>query len=266
MKSSLSIGIFDSGIGGLTVVREVRKLLPLENMVYLGDTARLPYGTKSRKTVIGYSRKNSQFLVSNGVKVVIAACNTASAHSIEALSGELPVPVLGVIEPGAKKAAEVTKNGKIGVIATPSTVRSGAYPRAVTARNPSLKTVSRSCPLFVPLAEEGWCEGEIALRTAREYLEPLKSEGIDTLILGCTHYPLMKKTIAKVTGKEVTLVDSAEETAREAAEFLKRNGLLNKKGEGSAEFYLTDGSENFLDIAGRFLGSEPQSVRVADLP
>ncbi len=265
MASSLSIGIFDSGIGGLTVVREVMKLLPFESIVYLGDTARLPYGTKSRKTVIGYSRKNSRFLMSNGVKIIIAACNTASAHSIEILGDDLPVPVLGVIKPGVKKAAKVTQNGKIGVIGTPSTIRSNAYSRALGAENPALKTASRSCPLFVPLVEEGWCEDEITLNIAHKYLAPLKKKEIDTLILGCTHYPLMKKTIAEVMGEKVTLVDSAEETAREAAGFLKRNGLLSENGKSSAKFHLTDGSDSFVSIAERFLGKKTGKIAIVDL-
>ncbi len=264
MPSSQAIGIFDSGIGGLTVVREVMRFLPLESIVYLGDTARLPYGTKSRETVTGYSRKNSQFLASKDVKIIIAACNTASAHSVSILSDEVEVPILGVIEPGVKKACRITRNGKIGVIATPSTIRSGEYARVLGRENPLLKTVSISCPLFVSLVEEGWVEGEIAVKTARKYLAPLKDEDIDTLILGCTHYPLMKKTISEVMGKKVTLVDSAEETAAEVADFMKINGLLSKNGESSSEFYLTDGSENFLGIARRFLGSEIKEVQVVD--
>ena len=262
---SHSIGIFDSGVGGLTVVREVMRLLPSENIVYLGDTARLPYGTKSRETVVNYSRKSSRFLVSNGVKLIIAACNTASAHSISTLNGELNLPVIGVISPGAGKAATVTRNGKIGVIATPSTVRSGAYERAIKAANPSLKTVSAACPLFVPRVEEDLTDGEIALSVAHKYLNPLKKQGVDTLILGCTHYPLMRKTVSTVMGGGVALVDSAAETAKEAMTVLKRNGLLKNGGKGSAKFYLTDGSESFTQIAGRFLGEEPPSMDVVDI-
>ena len=262
---SHSIGIFDSGVGGLTVVREVARLLPLENITYLGDTARLPYGTKSRETVIDYSRKNSRFLISNTVKLIIAACNTASAYSIDALNEELDVPVLGVISPGAKKAATVTANGRIGVIGTPSTIRSGAYERAINAADPSLKIISAACPLFVPLVEEGWNEGEIALAAARSYLEPLKREGVDTLILGCTHYPLMRNTILNVMDGGVTLVDSAAETAGEAMVVLAQNKLLRDGGKGSAKFYLTDGSESFTQIAGRFLGEDPPSMNVVDI-
>ncbi|MCY4042548.1 MAG: glutamate racemase [Candidatus Dadabacteria bacterium] len=262
---SHSIGIFDSGVGGLTVVREVARLLPLENITYLGDTARLPYGTKSRKTVVKYSRKNAGFLVSKNVKFIIAACNTASAYSMEALSNELPVPALGVIEPGAKKAASVTKNGRIGVIATPSTVISETYLRAIRSENPSLDVVSLPCPLFVPLVEEGMCEGEITISIARNYLEPLYKQDIDTLILGCTHYSLLKNTVSAVMGETVTLVDSAEETARAAMAVLKQNDLLKDDGKGSVEFYLTDGSESFTQTAGRFLGKEPPSVDVVDI-
>ena len=260
-----SIGIFDSGVGGLTVVREMRRLLPLEDITYLGDTARLPYGTKSRDTVVGYSRRNSHFLISRHAKIIIAACNTASAYSIDTLSSEFGVPVLGVIHPGAEKAARVTKNGKIGVIATPSTIRSGAYAYAIKAADPSLKAMSASCPLFVPLAEEGWNEDEIALAAARRYLEPVKSHGVDTLILGCTHYPLMKKIISEVMGDGVTLVDSAAETASKTAEFMEKNGLLNPDGGGKERFYLTDGSDSFLKITGRFLGREPAAVEIVDI-
>ncbi len=266
MNSSRPVGIFDSGIGGLTVVREVVKLLPSENIIYLGDTARLPYGTKSRETVISYSRKNAGFLVSEGVKFIIAACNTASAYSIRILSEELPIPVFGVITPGAKRAAAITRNGKIGVIGTPSTVRSGAYKSALESENPSLEVSSLPCPLFVPLVEEGLCEGEITETIIRKYLVSLQNKKIDTLILGCTHYPLMKKPISEVMGEKVTLVDSAEETAAETAAFLRKNGLSNESGGGSSEFYLTDVSESFTEIAGRFLGKELETVNLIDMP
>lgn len=243
----------------------MKSLLPLENIVYLGDTARLPYGTKSSKTVTGYSLKNTRFLASKNSKIIVAACNTASAYSIEVLSDEFDVPVLGVIEPGAKKAREVSRNGKIGVIATPSTVKSRAYERALRREDSLLKTVSAACPLFVPLVEEGWGEDEIAFTAARRYLEPLVDEGIDTLILGCTHYPLMKKVVSEVMGGGVTLVDSATEAATETAKFMESAGLLNKNGKGTAEFYLTDGSESFVSAAGKFLGGDIGKAEIVDL-
>ncbi|MGH7885554.1 MAG: glutamate racemase, partial [Thermodesulfobacteriota bacterium] len=203
-----SIGIFDSGIGGLTVAKEIIKHLPYENIVYLGDTARVPYGTKSRETVIKYAESNSRFLLSKGIKLLVVACNTASAYAIKALEAQLTIPVVGVIRPGAKKAVESTKNGRIGVIGTPSTIKSNAYPKVINKINPDITVFSKACPLFVPLAEEGWLQNDIARNVALEYLSELKKFDIDTLILGCTHYPLLKETIGEVIGKDVVLIDS----------------------------------------------------------
>jgi glutamate racemase len=247
------VGIFDSGIGGLTVLREVLKRLPNENIIYLGDTARVPYGTKSSQTVIKYSQSNSKFLISRGIKLLVVACNTASAVALPSLRWDYEIPVIGVIEPGARKAVRITKTGNVGVIGTQSTIKSNAYRKAMENIAPEIKAFSKACPLLVPLAEEGWTEGEIVELTAKKYLEPLKGFCIDVLILGCTHYPLLKSTIQKVIGDEVTLVDSAEETALEIGRILRENGISNEDSPYSnREFYLTDVSETFIAIAGRF--------------
>lgn len=260
------IGVFDSGIGGLTVLSEIKKLLPNENFVYLGDTARVPYGTKSSKTVIAYSQINSKFLVSKGIKLLVVACNTASAVALPSLRWDLEIPIIGVIEPGARKAVSTTKTGNVGVIGTPSTIKSDAYKKAIENISPEIHVVSKACPLFVPLAEEGWTEGEIAELAARNYLGPLKDSGIDVLILGCTHYPLLKPTIQKVVGESVTLIDSAEETAIEIKRILKDKKSLNgNSSQTQKEFYLTDVSESFINIAGTFLGGEIDRIYQIDL-
>ena len=261
-----SIGVFDSGIGGLTVVKEIIRLMPDESLVYLGDTARVPYGTKSRNTVIKYAQSNTNFLLSKGIKILVVACNTASAYSLDTLKENLSVPVVGVIEPGAKKAAKATSNGKIGVIGTPSTIRSGAYPKALLELDPDLEIYQQSCPLFVPLAEEGWHDGDIAHNIAERYLEEILEKEIDVLILGCTHYPLLKKTIKNVAGENVALVDSAEETAHELYGILKSADISNNSSNGNnREYYLTDDSDSFITISGKFLGNEIGKINLTDL-
>lgn len=260
------IGVFDSGIGGLTVVREILKRLPNENLIYLGDTARVPYGTKSSRTVIAYSEGNARFLLSKGIKLLVVACNTASAVALPSLRWDFEIPVIGVIEPGARKATRVTRTGKVGVIGTPSTIRSNAYKKAIENISPEIEIYSKACPLFVPLAEEGWTYGEIVEIAAKEYLEDLKESGIDVLILGCTHYPLLKSTIQNVIGKGVTLVDSAEETASEIERILRENNISNKNfASPQKEFYLTDVSETFISIAERFLGEKIERVEQVDI-
>jgi len=266
MLSSKPIGVFDSGIGGLTVLREIQRLLPNENFIYLGDTARVPYGTKSSKTVITYSQSNSRFLISKGIKLLVVACNTASAVALPSLRWDFEIPIIGVIEPGARKAASITRSGKVGVIGTPSTIKSNAYNKALENISPEIKIYSKSCPLFVPLAEEGWTEGEIAELTAKTYLEPLRKTGIDVLILGCTHYPILKSTIQKILGNNITLVDSAEETALEIKRTLNDNQSLNgNSAQTQKEFYLTDVSDSFIKIARRFLGKEIEHIQQIDL-
>lgn len=260
------IGVFDSGIGGLTVAKELIKTLPGENIIYLGDTARVPYGTKSGRTVIAYSHSNSEFLISKGVKLLVVACNTASSVSIPSLRAEFDIPVIGVIEPGVKKAVEVTKKRKIGVIGTPSTINSSAYTKAIHDLNPEIEVVTKACPLFVPLADEGRTEGEIVESIAEDYLKPIKETGIDVLVLGCTHYPLLKNTLQKVMGPEITLVDSAEETATLIKSILTEKNLLNKiDSESSREFYLTDVSDTFISVAGRFLGEKIENIEMVDI-
>lgn len=266
LEQNRSIGIFDSGIGGLTVVKETRRLLPDENIIYLGDTARVPYGTKSSKTVIRYAESNSRFLISMGIKVLVIACNTASAYSLETLRNNVEHPVIGVIEPGAKKAVETTRSGKIGVIGTPSTMKSEAYIKEIKKLDKDIEVFQKACPLFVPLAEEGWHEGDIALSIANKYLGDFKSGDVDTLILGCTHYPLLKNTIKSVLGEKITLIDSAEETAKAISDELSSRDLF-RVGSGSTkkEFYLTDNSDTFVNIANRFLGKDIDDIQLIDI-
>jgi glutamate racemase len=263
---SAPIGLFDSGIGGLTVAREIIQRLPGENIIYLGDTARVPYGTKSSRTIIAYSRNNAEFLVSKGIKMLVVACNTSSAVSLPSLSRDFEIPVIGVIEPGAKKAAQVTGSKKVGVIGTPSTINSNAYKKALEAISPYIEVYSKACPLFVPMADEGWTEGEISELIAEKYLAPFKEIAIDVLVLGCTHYPLLKPTIQKVMGNNITLVDSAEETAKEIERILRERGLLNIDIDASVrEYFLTDVSDTFVSVAGRFLGEKIDKIEMVDI-
>jgi glutamate racemase len=267
ISATAPIGVFDSGVGGLTVVAALQRLLPWEPILYLGDTARLPYGTKSASTVLAYSRKNVGFLVARGVKGVVVACNTASAVTVGAL--DPPVPLWGVLAPGARRAATVSA-GRVGVIATESTVQSDAYGRALRALRPELEVVSQACPLFVPLVEEGWHDDPVAAEVARRYLEPLRRSGVDTLVLGCTHYPLLAGVIAEVMGEGVRLVDSADAVAEVVAADLARLGLL--AGERSApgdgpehHFCVTDAGERFARIGARFLGVDRISLEWVDV-
>jgi len=251
------IGIFDSGVGGLTVLREIVRELPQEDTVYLGDTARVPYGTKSPETVTRYAHQIAAFLVSRGIKLLVVACNTATAVALDSLAASFPIPVVGVVEPGARRAVAMTRRKKVGVIGTEGTIKSGAYTRAIKSIDPSVEVITTPCPLFVPLAEEGWTDNDVALLAARRYLEPLAGSGIDTLVLGCTHYPLLKRTIASVVGEEVCLVDSAEETARTVAAILREGGMVRPSTEqGIHHFYVTDVPAGFIRVGNRFLGGE----------
>jgi glutamate racemase len=254
--SSLPIGVFDSGVGGLTVLRAIRKRLPQESVIYLGDTARVPYGTKSRATIERYALEDAAFLVDRGVKMLVIACNTASAMSRDRLRAEFKTPLLSVLGPGARMAARVTRTGRVGVIATEATVESGAYEQAIreSCGARMVEIFSRACPLFVALVEEGETDTEMARIAARQYLASLKEARIDTLVLGCTHYPLLKGIIGETMGPEVTLVDSAEATAEETAEVLEREGLLNQGSAlGASRFYVTDAANRFHRIAERIL-------------
>lgn len=252
-----AIGIFDSGVGGLTVLRELIRALPQEDTIYFGDTARVPYGTKSPDTVIRYSQEIATFLIKQDIKLLVVACNTASAVALPTLRRSLNIPVVGVIEPGAKRAAEVTRSGIIGVIGTNGTIRSSAYSRAIKRINPSISVLARACPLFVPLAEEGWTENEVAALTAHLYLDGLRKDQVDTLVLGCTHYPLLKKIITEAMGPDVTLVDSAEETARTVASILHDKKMLRPPAElGNHHYYVTDVPAGFIRVGNRFLGGK----------
>ena len=254
------IGVFDSGLGGLTVVKAIRKELPGEKLVYFGDTARIPYGTKSPETIIRYARQIIRFFrKEEKVKCVVVACNTSSAWALETVRKEFPIPILGVIEPGAYAAVSVTRNGRIGVIGTEGTIASGAYVRAIHDIFPKAKVYSKACPLFVPFVEEGKLSGPVTEAVAREYLQPLLKARVDTLVLGCTHYPLLKTTLAKVAGPKVKIVDSAEETARSLHRNLEMHGVpLN--GHGGGHYYVSDLSRKFKEHAQRFLGRHISKV------
>ena len=256
------IGIFDSGIGGLTVLKEVRRDLPSEDIIYFGDTARVPYGTKSKETITKFSIDNVRFLQNFEVKIVIVACNTASSLGLDAMKENFSLPIIGVIEPGARAALRSTKNGRIGVIGTKATIGSGAYEACLKRLDPKVKVYSEACPLFVPFVEEGWVDGEIVAKVARTYLEGLKSFKIDTLILGCTHYPLLAKAIQKTMGDSVKLVNSAEETSKEAKKLLSEMKLLNARRKKSSDmrFYVSDEPEPFRSLGERFLGQPIHSV------
>jgi glutamate racemase len=261
-----AIGIFDSGVGGLTVLKEIHRTLPQEDTVYLGDTARVPYGTKSPETVVRYSRQITEFLVSRDIKLLVVACNTASAVALDSLKEEFAIPIVGVIEPGARRAVAVTQSGKVAVIGTEGTVKSSAYTKAIKRLAPEVQVVTRACPLFVPLAEEGWVDNEVARLTAETYLQGLREEGIDTLVLGCTHYPLLKKIIANAVGPDVKLVDSAEETARTVAEILASDGLLRPTPEqGNHHYFVTDVPAGFIRVGNRFLGGKLGDVYQVNL-
>jgi glutamate racemase len=250
-----AIGIFDSGVGGLTVLREMFKVIPQEDTIYFGDTARVPYGTKSPETVVRYANEITAFLVKRDIKLLVIACNTVSAVALNGLKKQLPIPVIGVIEPGAKRAVEVSRSGKIGVIGTAGTIKSSAYTRAIKRLAPDAEVLTKACPLFVPLAEEGWTDNQVARLTAQTYLQELKDAGIDTLVLGCTHYPLLKQVIAEVMGPDVMLVDSAEETARTVAQVLTRKNILRPAAEkGNHHYYVSDIPAGFIRVGNRFLG------------
>ena len=256
------IGVFDSGIGGLTVMQEITRLLPNEQIIYFGDTAHVPYGTKSREAVIRFSRNNMNVLLRYGVKVVVIACNTSTSWALSVLRKEYAVPIIGVIEPGSRRAVEATRNQSIGVIATQSTVNSRKYEQTILKMHPPAKVVSKACPLFVSLVEEGWIDGKVTEAVAQEYLAPLRQANVDTLILGCTHYPLLKSVIQKVMGKGVQLVDSAAETAREVKALLETKELLRKtRHPPRHEFLVSDETEHFRASAKRFLGHDLTRVR-----
>lgn len=274
----LPVGIFDSGVGGLTVYRALHERLPSEHFVYLGDTARVPYGTKSLATVERYAIENSKFLEAHGIKLLVVACNTASALALPAIREAVRVPVVGVIGPGARAAIDVAAGKKIGVIATEATVQSAAYARAIGKINSAIEVIERACPLFVPLAEEGWAATDVARAVAEEYLNDLRTEDVGALVLGCTHYPILRDLISDVIGREIPLIDSGEAAAHEVQALLQSRGLLSteKFGEGRNiqerrlcddldHFYVTDAAERFAKVAERFLGTAPSVLEAVEV-
>lgn len=275
MDRNLPIGIFDSGVGGLTVYRALHERLPNERFVYLGDTARVPYGTKSLATVERYAVENAKFLEAHGIKMLVVACNTASALALPAIRQAIKVEVVGVIEPGARAAVAVAPDNRIGVIATEATVQSHAYKRAIATIDSDAKVIERACPLFVSLAEEGWADTEVARDVARTYLSDINSDTVSALVLGCTHYPILSSIIAEIVGREVTLIDSSEATAREVKSFLKQSDLAH--GDTAAlyqerqlcddldHFYVTDAASRFARVAERFLGVAPTILEAVEI-
>jgi len=263
------IGIFDSGVGGLTVFSEIRKKFPHEDLIYFGDTARVPYGPKSKNTIIDYSIQNTRFLNSFQVKLIIIACNTSSALAIEQLQEHFSVPIMGVLEPGAEQAVKKSKNGKIGIIGTEGTINSMAYPKEIKRLNPDAETFSASCPLFVPIVEEGLQNHPIALIIAKEYLSSLLKEKIDTLVLGCTHYPILKKVIHQAVGEEITLINSAEAITEYLENYLTTSinqtdtYLANESKEilGKDFFFVSDNEDKFKKIASRILDLEITNLK-----
>jgi len=256
----IKLGIFDSGIGGLTVFREIRKALPGADIRYFGDTARVPYGTKSAQIVTHYSLQIAWYMVGRGVDAVIVACNTASAYAVDILRDAISVPVFGVVEPGARAAVQATVNGKIGVLGTRGTITSGAYQKAIARIAPEMEVVATACPLFVPLVEEGWLVDPITQDVAIKYLLPHMEAGVDTLVLGCTHYPLLKEVISMVMGEDVNLIDSAEETAKEVKTFLEKAGLTDGIPPGRELFEVTDSPSRFSEIGQIFLEHELKEI------
>ncbi|MGA2403346.1 MAG: glutamate racemase [Syntrophobacteraceae bacterium] len=257
------IGVFDSGVGGLTVVRALLERLPFENIIYFGDTARVPYGVKSVETICRFAGEITDFLLKSGVKILIVACNTMAAVAMEVISGLSSVPVLNVIEAGASAAISATRKKHIGVIGTPATINSDAYPRAIHQLDPAVRIYSQACPLFVPLVEEGWLNHPVTRLTAMEYLKPVTCNEIDTLVLGCTHYPLLKPLLQEVVGREIRLVDSAEAMAEQTARTLAQMDLQNPRRTGpDYRFYVSDVPLRFQTIGERFLGRALPDVRV----
>jgi glutamate racemase len=266
MDPQKPIGVFDSGIGGLTVLKEIKYHLPGENLVYFGDEARFPYGIKSAETVTRFSHEVADYLMRQDIKMLVVACNTATACALASLRERMPVPVIGVLMPGAYAAARATSTGRVGIIGTEGTINSGVYARLIRNIRPGTEVFGKACPLFVPLVEEGRLTGEITRLIAEDYLGALKGYDIDTLVLGCTHYPLLKAVIAEVMGPSVTLIDSAHETAQEVLRVLNKTGLLNNSQEpGHIRYFVTDAPERFKAIGERFLGYEIPEVQMAQL-
>jgi glutamate racemase len=275
LDRNLPIGIFDSGVGGLTVYRALHERLPNERFVYLGDTARVPYGTKSLATVERYAVENSRFLQAHGIKLLVVACNTASALALPAIRKAVTVPVMGVIEPGSRAAVEVAGSEKIGVIATEATVQSHAYARAIASFGSKAEVIERACPLFVSLAEEGWANSDVARVVAHDYLNEFKKTPVGALVLGCTHYPILRDVISETVGVNVNLIDSGAATARDVETLLEQSDLTHDEPFGLYQerrlcddldhFYVTDAAERFAKVAERFLGSAPTILEAVEI-
>jgi glutamate racemase len=266
MSNPAPIGVFDSGMGGLTVVREMITQLPNESIIYFGDTARVPYGPKSPDTVLRYSREITSYLIAQGVKALVVACNTATAHALPALREEFDIPIVGVIEPGARAAVASTKTNRVGVIGTAGTIKSRAYEKEIKRLLPNANVTAQACALFAPLVEEGWLDSEVTRAVARNYLASIVSAEVDTLVLGCTHYPLMKTVIGNVVGREVRLIDSAHETAREVAQVLRAKGLeMDTPDSARYRFIASDAPDTFLALGQTFLGSSIDRVETLTL-
>lgn len=266
MNVDRPIGVFDSGIGGLTVLKEMSARLPGESAIYFGDTARVPYGIKSAETVTRFSFEIADYLTGLGIKMLVVACNTASAVALGSLREKLDIPVVGVLMPGAYAATRTTVTGRVGVIGTEGTVGSGAYPRLINNIRPGTTVFAKACPLLVPLVEEGRLTGDITRLVAEEYLAELKAKGVDTLVLGCTHYPLLKDVLGRVMGQGVRLIDSAYETAAEVERVLDKHSLMNTSGSpASTQYLVTDAPRRFGELGGRFLGHEIPDVKLVEL-
>lgn len=275
MDRNLPIGIFDSGVGGLTVYKALHERLPNERFVYLGDTARVPYGTKSLATVERYAVENSKFLEAHGIKLLVVACNTASALALPAIRAAIKIPAIGVIEPGARAAVEVAQGANIGVIATEATVQSGAYAKAISAMGATGQVIERACPLFVSLAEEGWANSDVARIVARDYLGEFRESSPGALVLGCTHYPILRDVISETIGTNVKLIDSGAATARDVESLLRSADLTRSEAlalypdrqlcDDLDHFYVTDAAERFAKVAERFLGSAPSVLEAVEI-
>lgn len=275
IRNSLPIGIFDSGVGGLTVYRALHERLPDEHFVYLGDTARVPYGTKSLATIERYATENARFLESHGIKLLVVACNTASALALPAIRDAVSVEVIGVIDPGARAAVGNTRGKRIGVIGTEATVQSAAYRRSISSLDPAAVVIERACPLFVSLAEEGWAETEVARSVAEHYLSDLRKSDLSALVLGCTHYPILRGVISETVGRDVSLIDSGDATANEVQSLLETRGLscprapnedrVSQLGDDLDHFYVTDAAQRFARVAERILGAAPTVLEAVEV-
>lgn len=262
LKKDHPIGVFDSGLGGLTVVKELMRQLPGEDIIYFGDTARVPYGTKSKEAIIRFSHENTKFLLKHKVKMVVVACNSSTSFALESLRKSYPLPILGVIMPGAKKAAQVTKKKVVGVVATSATIASGQYAKTLKQIDSKIRVINQPCPLFVPLVEEGWFRETATELIAKHYLEKLLRSKVDAVILGCTHYPLLKEVLQKVLGPKTFLVDSAKEVARDVEDMLETLGIANKaKRQARYHFFVSDKPHHFKRQAKRFLGRDIENIR-----